>query len=414
MTVINGQVNAVQNGKNLTLSTSDKSVLNWQSFSIGAQNGVVFQQPSASSQVLNRVVGQDPSSILGSLQSNGKVWLLNPNGVLFGKDARIDVGGLVASSLHLDTADFLASRYLLKTTAGGSGAVVNQGQITTPYGGQVMLVGTDVQNTGSITTPGGHTGLLAGSLVELTDTATPFMSVRVPVKAGQVLQSGSVSAERIDIHGAVVNQTGTLTATSMTQDASGQIVLRASGNAALTGGSTTQAIGGHIEVTSEGGALQVDGVVSTNAASAQGNGGSITLWGERALGVSAQVSARGGAQGGNGGIIETSTHGSLDIRSVPDASAPYGRAGTWLIDPNNVIIQATGVDTNITGNPNFVTSADTAIITTGSIQTALNAGTNVTITTGTGGANTQAGDITVASAITVAPSANAKLTLRDR
>jgi filamentous hemagglutinin family protein len=344
MTVINGQVNAVQNGKNLSLSTSDKSVLNWQSFSVGAQNGVVFQQPSASSQVLNRVVGQDPSSILGSLQSNGKVWLLNPNGVLFGKDARIDVGGLVASSLHLDTADFLASRYLLKTAAGGSGTVVNQGQITTPYGGQVMLVGSDVQNTGSITTPGGHTGLLAGSLVELTDTATPFMSVRVPVKAGQVLQSGSVSAERIDIHGAVVNQTGTLTATSMTQDASGQIVLRASGHVTVGGtldASSNSGSGGSIDVRGDNVLVQDRAQLLANV-TGQGNGGRIVVLAENAATVKGQLSVRGGSQGGDGGFVETSGH-RVDLEGARiNALAPLGKTGTWLIDPVDFTIAASG------------------------------------------------------------------------
>ena len=92
---------AVVNGQQMTVTNSANSILNWQSFSIGADNGVHFAQPDAASKVLNRVVGNDPSAILGSLSSNGGVWLLNPNGVLFGQGARVDVGGLVTSTLRL-------------------------------------------------------------------------------------------------------------------------------------------------------------------------------------------------------------------------------------------------------------------------------------------------------------------------
>src|SRR5687768_12635809 len=90
--VVNGSAGIATHGGQMTITNSPNAILNWQSFSIGATNGVRFDQQSASSQVLNRVVGNDPSSILGSLSSNGRVWLVNPHGVLFGKDARIDVG----------------------------------------------------------------------------------------------------------------------------------------------------------------------------------------------------------------------------------------------------------------------------------------------------------------------------------
>ena len=105
LTVANGQAQVAVDGGRMTVTNSAQAILNWNSFSIGAGNGVYFQQPTASSQVLNRVTGSDPSSILGSLGSNGKVWLLNPNGVLFGTNARIDVGGLVVSTLRLNDSD---------------------------------------------------------------------------------------------------------------------------------------------------------------------------------------------------------------------------------------------------------------------------------------------------------------------
>src|SRR6185295_14957749 len=105
--------------------------------SIGQGSAVTFNQPSATSQVLNRVVGTDPSAILGQLSSNGRVWLLNPYGVLFGPNARIDVAGLVTSTLNINDADWLARRYTLFSTPGtpADAAVVNRGALRTTGGG---------------------------------------------------------------------------------------------------------------------------------------------------------------------------------------------------------------------------------------------------------------------------------------
>src|SRR5512135_305366 len=125
MLTVAGQASARTVGNTLTITNTPNTILNWNSFSIGAQNAVRFDQASASSQVLNRVTGKDPSSILGSLSSNGRVWLLNPNGVLFGQGARIDVAGLVASTLNLSNADWLAGRYHFTQGSGPAADVVN-------------------------------------------------------------------------------------------------------------------------------------------------------------------------------------------------------------------------------------------------------------------------------------------------
>src|SRR5262249_54359624 len=110
-----GQASAQTQGNVLTVTNSANAILNWQSFSIGAQNSVRFVQPGASSQVLNRVTGNDPSAIFGSLSSNGRVWLINPNGVLFGQGARVDVAGLVTSTLNIANEDWLAGRYVFSS-----------------------------------------------------------------------------------------------------------------------------------------------------------------------------------------------------------------------------------------------------------------------------------------------------------
>src|SRR6188474_793265 len=132
--VVSGNASFNAAGKNLTVTNSPNAIINWQGFSIGAGEATRFQQQSAASAVLNRVVGQDPSAILGTLSSNGRVFLVNPNGILFGQGSRVDVGGLVASTLNITDSDFLAGR--LNFQAGAvANSIVNQGEIVSSSGG---------------------------------------------------------------------------------------------------------------------------------------------------------------------------------------------------------------------------------------------------------------------------------------
>ena len=116
------------NGNTLLIQQqSQNAAINWQSFNIGAGAAVNFAQPSASSITLNRVLGQNPSSILGNLTANGQIFILNPNGVLFGKGAQVNVGGLIASTLSLSNENFMAGRYAFFTPP-PSGGVGGEGQ----------------------------------------------------------------------------------------------------------------------------------------------------------------------------------------------------------------------------------------------------------------------------------------------
>ena len=125
-TVVHGTASFAQAGSILNVTNSHNAIINWGSFSIGVNELTKFIQPSALSAVLNRVVGQDPSAILGALQSNGRVFLLNPNGIVFGAGSQINVAGLVASTLNMSNADFLAGKH--KFEAGAlQGNIVNQG-----------------------------------------------------------------------------------------------------------------------------------------------------------------------------------------------------------------------------------------------------------------------------------------------
>ena len=129
---------------------SERLVTDWQSFSIGASQTVRFVQPDANAVALNRVIGGDPSSILGHLAGNGHVIIENAAGVLFAKGAQVDVGSLVATSLTVDPTQLDAGQLRLSGDD-ARGAVVNDGRITTAAGGSVVLAGPQVSNTGSIT-----------------------------------------------------------------------------------------------------------------------------------------------------------------------------------------------------------------------------------------------------------------------
>src|SRR5471030_2381571 len=224
--VVAGQASFNQQGNLFSITNTPNTIINWQGFSIGVAEITRFIQQSGDSKVLNRILGQDPSQILGSLQSNGKVFLINPNGILFGKDSRVDVGGLVASSLAMSNTDFLAGKNNF-TDGAAAGKVSNQGTITTPGGGQIFLIAPTVENHGVLSAPNGDVLLAAGQSVQLLDSASPDVQVIVSAPADQALNLGQIVAHsgQVGIYGALVNQRGSINADSAVRGANGKIIL---------------------------------------------------------------------------------------------------------------------------------------------------------------------------------------------
>src|SRR5687767_7515420 len=270
-TVVHGNVTVKEVGNLLKIHNSPNAIINWRSFSIGANEITRFIQQSQASSVLNRVTGSagaiDPSVILGALQSNGRVFLINPSGILFGAGAQVDVAGMVATSLNLSNADFLANR-LRFTDVAGAGSVVNQGNITTGQGGNVYLVGPAVTNSGIITSPQGEVILAAGNSVELVDPGTPNLRVEVTAPENQAVNLGQIvaNAGRIGIHAGLINHSGTLRADSAVATEDGRIVLKATKIANLEGGSITSASG------AKGGSVRVEADVLVNTGTIQADG----------------------------------------------------------------------------------------------------------------------------------------------
>ncbi|MFM9438366.1 filamentous hemagglutinin family protein, partial [Janthinobacterium sp. CG_23.3] len=434
--VVNGQATFARQGNVFSITNTPNAIINWQSFSVNPGELTRFIQQSAGSSVLNRITGQDPSRILGALQSNGRVFLVNPNGVLFGRDARVDVNGLVASSLAISNGDFLAGRQRFAADGGAAGAVANQGVITTPAGGQVFLLAPQVDNSGIINAPNGEVVLAAGRSVQLADAANPALQVGLSAPADQAVNLGQVIAQggRIGIFGALVNQRGRLSADSAVLGENGKIVLKSSGTTLLEAGSRTSATGagrgGRIELLGRrvgltgdagvdasgalgGGSILVGGdyrganAAVMNAeqsylgagatlkadATARGDGGKVVVWSDGATRVLGNISARGGAHGGDGGFVETSGH-YLDMQGNVDTTAARGRTGQLLLDPSNIYVAvdgatATGAGMAPTGAGNASNSGNVfsetsssadSLLTTGALVELLN-GSNVTVTT---------------------------------
>ncbi|HEX8603170.1 MAG TPA: YDG domain-containing protein, partial [Pseudoduganella sp.] len=303
---VHGSASIATDGGRMTVTNSPNAVLDWQAFGIGARNSVHFAQQSAASQVLNRVVGNDPSAILGSLSSNGGVWLVNPHGVLFGSNARIDVGGLVASTLPISNEDFLAGRFRFDSGVLPGGQILNQGRITTSFGGRVWLMGDSVRNEGLVSSPGGNIVLAAGRSIELVDSGMPNVTVRVTAPDSQAVNLGTLLASNggsIDVHGGIVNQQGIVRADSIGSDPAGRVVIMARGDVQLGAASETGADaggtgpGGQVLVESADGATLVQGAVS--ATSSGSGGGAIHLLG-RQVGIygHARVDASGATGAG--------------------------------------------------------------------------------------------------------------------
>lgn len=324
--VVQGQASFNTSGAALTVTTGRSAAIDWRSFSIGPQASVRFDQPDASSQVLNRVLGPDPSRILGRLSSNGEVWLVNPYGVLFGRDARVDVGGLVASSLHVNLADWAAGRRILSAARGQTGAAVrNAGSLRSTSGGRIVLAGAgDVANDGTIDAPGGQARLLGTGDLNLSDSRQPDIAVRLGTVDGAVANRGAVVAAggTIDLQAAMVNQAGVVRADAIAQGPAGSVLLQARDTLLLAAGSSTTArgaAGGRIDLV--GGTQLVRGNIDAGG----GRGGRVALAGPQLALLDGATVQADGTQGGG----EVHIGAALDLAggTEPAAHAVYVATG---------------------------------------------------------------------------------------
>ena len=387
--VASGSASFAVNGKTLTITNTPGAIINWQQFSIQKDEITRFVQQNAASAVLNRVVGQNPSLILGRLSSNGRVFLINPSGIAFGQGAVIDVAGFAASTLNINDADFVSGRMRF-LGSGAEGKLSNAGTIRTAEGGHVYLIAPNVENQkgGVITSPKGEVVIAAGKTVELVNSRTPELRVEFVAPDNQAVNAGEMVAASgsIGIYGTLIRNSGRLSASRAEVGDGGKIVLKASRQALIEGVGRIEATGtrgGQIQVLGPlvglvgeanldasgelgGGTVLVGGdfqgknpqvqnagrtyvgedVIIRADATVHGDGGKVVVWSDEITRYYGAVSARGGEQGGDGGLVEVSGKTLLDFRGRADTGAPAGRAGTVLLDPLDITIQDTGGASN--------------------------------------------------------------------
>jgi filamentous hemagglutinin family protein len=313
--VVNGSASFNTSGNTLTVTNTPGAIIHWQDFSIQSNEITRFNQQSASSAVLNRVVGGNTSQILGSLQSNGRVFLVNPNGVVFGAGSTVDVAGLVATSLNLSDADFLSGRHCF-TSDPNAQAVSNAGNINAQQGGEIWLIAPNVENSGVITAPNGEILLAAGSSVELVNSLDPNLRVNITAPAGDATNVGQLvaSAGHLGLFGTIVRNSGQVSADSATMQG-GKIVFRSSQRTEITGTASATGVGG--------GEIKVLSDMQTGTVSVSGT-----------LDASAPVA-------GDGGFIDTSAaHVQVLDGAIISTLAASGNHGNWLIDPTDYYVSA--------------------------------------------------------------------------
>ncbi|HVC10720.1 MAG TPA: filamentous hemagglutinin N-terminal domain-containing protein, partial [Burkholderiales bacterium] len=332
--VVSGSASFASAGNQLTVLNSANAIIQWQGFSIGVNEITRFLQSSSASAVLNRVVGSGgtiPQSVIdGLLSSNGRVFLLNPAGVVIGPSGRIDVAGFVASSLGLSDDDFLHGRMRF-TAVPGAGDVINGGVIQTQSAGRVYLVAPNVGNSGVISAPRGQIVLAAGKSVELASSDSPGMTVQVTADGGQALNLGSLLADSgsIGMFGALVRNAGVAEANAAVAGPGGQIRFVASQDVALDAGSRTTAngtSGGDVLLQAQGGTNLIGGTVE--ATGSAGQGGAVQALGVRVGVIGNGVIDASGAAGGGTVLVGGDAHGANP--DVQNAQSTY-------IGPDGVI-----------------------------------------------------------------------------
>ena len=409
-TVVQGQgtISTPSSTQTVINQSSQQLTLNWSSFNVGANESVRFYQPSSTSVAFNRILGQSASQIFGQIDANGQVVLINPNGLLIGRTAQLNVSSLIVSSL--DAIDFNAASggYRFSATRSDPGSVINEGLITAQPGGSVTLLGGHVSNSGTIIADYGTVNLAAGRTATLDLAgdgllrlevgadlvANPDGAVSAVENSGSIVANGGhvlLTASAVkNVFENLVNNTGVVRANRI-DNSGGTIELLGPGGTVLSSGTLDASAGDGV---STGGSVSVEGdrvgllgnaVVNVSGASgggtaliggdthganpevldatqayvsagttidadagATGAGGRVVVWSNEFTQYYGSLSARGGSLWGNGGSAEVSGKQVLEFDGTANLTAPHGIWGTLLLDPASITIDGSNSATDTT------------------------------------------------------------------
>jgi filamentous hemagglutinin family protein len=355
--VVGGAATVTREGTTLqVLQGTPKAIINWNGFSIGANELVRFIQPGATSAMLNRVVGGEASHILGQLLANGRIFLINPNGIIFGAGSHVNVGSLLATTLNITDSEFMAGNYVFQREHDNLSTIINAGTLRAADGGFIALSAPGVLNQGTITAKLGTVHLSSGERLALdfsgdglvrfavsgaipgvpTDASGAPLPARVS-NEGRISATGgdvTLTARAVgDVLTRVVNNSGVIEAGSLV-NRGGVVRLTASDPVANTGRLGADVHAG--EVKNAAGAVMQTGTIDVSAVEAGAAPGQVTLAGQM-VGLSGSILARGLDGGPGGNVLLTSgertiaTTGSL-IDASGAGAASAGHVVLWSDD----------------------------------------------------------------------------------
>jgi filamentous hemagglutinin family protein len=396
--------------------SSQRAAIDWDSFNIGKDALTEFHQPGRSSVTVNRVTGgnADPTQILGHLKANGTVLVLDRNGVIFGQDSHVDVGGIVAAAGDIDIDKFMGGGHVQITDINPDGFVINAGMITVADAGLAAFVAPNILNSGIIEARLGRIDIAGGTQATLDLYGDGLVELAVSEDSlSQTLinsgilhaESGSIrltAAAAKDIVDNLILNTGVIIADSLGTDNQGRITLYAEKGTTvqaglldatgLSGGER----GGSIEVLGDNVILARDSIIDAsglngggdikiggdylgqggtptsvytyvdqgalifNDAILNGDGGKTIVWADETTAFYGAIYGRGGALSGDGGFVETSGKINLLAQGFVDLTAVNGNKGTYLLDPADISVYGNFDPTNI---PNGVMWLDASQLT---------------------------------------------------
>jgi filamentous hemagglutinin family protein len=342
--------------------STNKAIIDWRSFDIRSGEHTQFHQPSSTSVTLNRINDVKASQIDGKLTANGHIMLINPNGVVFGGGAQVDVGSLTATSADIDNADFMAGNYNFDKAGNASASIINNGLITAKEAGLVNLVAPRVENNGVIYAKMGKVRLAAADKFTLDLAGDNLINIavsdedaaKIVKNTGNIdVEGGAVAltaAKARNIVDNMVMNSGVITASSMTKKG-GKIILGASnvkvsgtlkadgktGGGEILVGGDYQGAGADVMPIAQNTIVTKNATITANATDT-GDGGKVIVWADQNTGFAGSIEANGGTNGGNGGLAEVSGKSYLDFRGY--VSLVGDTLGTLLLDPDDLDIVA--------------------------------------------------------------------------
>ncbi len=429
------EIKISQQGKTTLIDQStQRAIINWKGFDVSADEAVRFNQPGVTSSTLNRVTAGQESVIAGRISAPGQVIIYNSNGVVFSGSAKVDVGSLITTTANISDEHFRQGKLIFDQPGNPDARIVNDGSISVAEKGLAAFVAPSVANNGVINARLGTVAMAAGNAATIDLYGDGLVSIAVtdpvtrkPQDAQALVSNGGaiqadggsvlITAEQASrVVDNAVNLSGVILARG-TEVREGSVALvsksgdiqvagkidvsgpKSGGDVLVSGPQVALASTASIDArgAAQGGSVRIGGDFqgrgelprAKNAtlakgasidvsATGKGNGGLAVVWSDGNTRMDGRILARGGAQGGNGGLVETSGKVNLSIAdsAYVSVAAPYGNGGTWLLDPTTLRIVASGGTSGSVGGANGA-SGDATV--NASVVTGALAGGKVTL-----------------------------------